>query len=185
MARTATLFGITLIGLIGCFGTGCGPIHSEAMTPTPIAMAKEQFDGKVVVTVDGLDDGEYCTKTPGLREFCMTRGQTAFSNGFAGMLPRFFKGGGEGYNASFRFLDMQLVFASTQTPGRKSMVKISMKWQFELRDPSGEIVLQLAETTIGENPMVNADQSPQGIREVMEQILEQIGAALNKELAES
>jgi hypothetical protein len=109
----------------------------------------------------------------------VTRAQSAFVEGFAGMMPKFFQGEGTKYEATFRFLSMQLVYAASQPSGPKAAVLISMKWQFVLNDSDGTHVVQLAETTQSKNPMVSSKQSEQGIREVMEAILEQIAMSLN------
>jgi len=125
--------------------------------------------------------GEYCAKTPSLRDVCVEGFEQALKNGLWKVLvARTQVVERDGLSAELRMISFNSSHGSAVGPRVASLVNLSMAWQFTLRDSAGRIVLALNETTFGPTPLLNEEQLPSGVKALIESVLERIAGAIGQ-----
>jgi hypothetical protein len=162
--------------------TGCGPIEATAPPATPNAMAKKKVPGRFEVAVSGVSDAFFCSQQAGLKDFCVAQLQTSLRDGLNGLLGLHIQGkSDDAYQAEFKVLGVSHVVTASVRQNMPN-VEVSMKWQFVLKGPDGEALVQLSETTKSPEPFFHKDAANQSVGALLNTVLERINTELNDRL---
>lgn len=166
---------VCLFALAG-LSSGC-TIRAAATTPTLNVLVNETNPGTVVVDTSEVPNTAVCSKQAGLKDFCVTEFQSAMQSGLETLMSQYVDGSDTPqYTAVFRLIE----FSHATDSGSMEMpvVQVSLRWQFELRD-GDRAVVQLAETTVGQEKLQNVGSADKAIKVLLGQVTEKIGAALS------
>ena len=168
------LASLSSIAVLGC------TIGAVAPTPRPNVLAKRHLSGTSTVDVSSVPDGPVCSKTAGLKDYCVERFRGSFDEGLKILLGEYVKpGGSEAYNATFKLVEFTHSPGSMGAPGMGT-VEVSLRWQFTLLDASGREIVALAETTKGPKTLMHVGDGDAVVGALIDATLERIGAALNQ-----
>ncbi|MFZ5896960.1 MAG: hypothetical protein ACOY0T_38235 [Myxococcota bacterium] len=167
---------VVLLGallLVGC------TMRSEARTPNPNVLGERKSRGTVTLDVSRVPEDELCSQQGGLRDFCVTNFRSAIGSGLQRLLPLYIDSSQPGptYTAIFRLIEFS--HSMTSSSGLVgSNLKVTLRWQFELRAPSGEPIVQLAETTDGPEQFTSTSATDRVIYVLLNSVMETVAKAI-------
>jgi hypothetical protein len=169
--RSLLALGIALVA------GGC-VVNAAVKNPTPNVLLSPKFAGTASVQVEGNTEPKMCSSANGAKDFCVSGFRAGFQKGLDDIMTRAMKPGDSAYRAVLRVVELQhTVDNVTEKAGT---VKISLKWQFELFDPQGNPVVQLAERTEGPEKLTNIFQTDSAADALVASVLERVAAAINQ-----
>lgn len=168
-----TGFAALVVGCVTLLSAGCN-VMATPQNPEPNVLADGKLDGVVIPIVDGVQDEWTCKKTAGLRNFCHEQTRAALTQAFSKTIEKFFTGTGAAHTATLRVLDISL---QPDDPGGSAV--LTMKWQFVINGPSGDVVFQTTGRTNGPNPMISSFEADRAMTALLEAAVEAIAADLN------
>jgi hypothetical protein len=162
------------------FGAAC-TIHAAAPPPTPnLPEANRAPVSARIVAVEAPND-DVCSDHAGLKDFCVKGFYTAFSHGLNDALSRFFHAPAAGsgdYLVSFRMIEFNHSPTSGNSKDGRPSVQVAMRWQFTVRGRDGRPVLDLTETTVGPQQLINVGAADTVVAALNNAVLERIARAL-------
>jgi hypothetical protein len=168
------------VALLACVG---GPIRSLAVRPSPNFSATRQRQAlAVAIDVKGVPGREVCARSGGSREVCLSKLDAAFYAGLEPVIGRFFihdQTGGE-VIARMEMIELMVDPAAVDRDGRAMAVRLGMRWRFTMTDRQGEVVAQLADTTVLPRALTNEADVPLSSRLLVETVIERVADAINR-----
>jgi hypothetical protein len=181
-----------ITAVLSCFlllPTGCAlQANVRDIQPLPNLLADQRYTAAVVVDVAGVSDDTRCLHysaagTGG--NLCITGMRTAFSKGLAYVLGANF-GYGPGapqLAAHFRVIDVD--FQPVATAASSGTYEVVARWQFELRDPHDNLLMQTTGSSQGillpgRGRYLN-EPDPVFMKQLVESMAEAVGQAINQQ----
>ena len=166
---------------LGSALAGC-TVHAVAPAPTPNVIARGRLKTPYVIGRLAAPREEVCSVHEGLRDICVGRFHDAFESGLNTLLSSYMPGPDAAravYTAEFQLVEFLHSPTSTMQSDGMVQIQVALRWQFVLRDPSGEAVVKVAETTVGPLKIVHIGATEQAIGQLVNTTLERIGTAMN------
>ena len=160
---------LTVLSLAGCSGT----IHAVAPTPAPKVAGAREPGATFGIAVLAVPDST-CAKHADLKDLCVDGLSDAMRAGLTDVLGRSFApaaGESPTYTAELRFQEL------TEEP-EVAVVRVSMRWQFVLRDRVGNTLVELAENTLGKERLTGDDDAERVLRALLGAVFDRIGGAI-------
>ncbi len=161
---------------MGCQATAYSQPPVTAYSPplTPNLQAFDSTNASVTWGNYSVWNGPVCSTPAGLEQFCIGNLYDALGNGLGDVLGHYMTPAATGpsdYQADFSVIE----FSHGQGSAVGS-VQAALKWQFALRDATGNTVVNVAETTVGPEFPANAGEG--GVQKLLNAVLERIGTEL-------
>jgi hypothetical protein len=168
-------FGLVMLGV----ATGCSVSTVARVPEANIIEPKNKAGGTFTVDASSVPENEVCTGETEHTGFCVSRFRAAIGGGLKKVLAMYLDGDktGPAYTARFRFVQFSDNTTSSRSEGGGTE-KITLRWQFELLDPSGEPVVQLAETTDGPQQFSSGESADDVIDALLAAVMEKVAASL-------
>jgi hypothetical protein len=156
-------------------------VNSQARIPDPNVLAERQTGGSFEIDVSSVPEAAHCSAQGGLKDLCVTQFRTAIGGGLQKVLSQFVDKSkpGPAYSATFKLVEFSHSATSGAGPRVGPSVKVTMRWQFVLKQAGDKVVAQLAETTDGPEQLSHPDAADKAIKSLLNAVMEQIAGVLN------
>jgi hypothetical protein len=174
MPLMAAIYLCTLGLVAGC------TVNAQARVPEPNVLTAKKIGGTFRIDVSSVPQTEVCSEQGGLKDFCVTKFRAAIGGGLEKVLSSFLDRSrpGPAYDATFKLVEFS--HSVTSVAKDSGSVKVTMRWQFVLRDSNGNAVVQLAETTDGPEQLAHVGSADKAVLALLNAVMEKIGGALNE-----
>jgi hypothetical protein len=172
---------LAVTAVLGWMLAGC-TVHTVAPTPTPNIIPRGRLQTPFTIGRLVAPREEVCSSHEGLKDLCVERFHDSFESGLNALLSSYMPSADAAhavFTAEFQLVEFRHSPASALQDNGMVEVEVALRWQFALRDKSGEAVVKIAETTVGPVRLFHVGAAEKAIGALVNATLERIGGAMN------